>query len=155
MSLAHRQAVSYQRPGWVTRQIVNPILMYAAKHFGLSIDGTCVLCVRGRRTGLDREVVVYVLNLDGNRYLVAPRGRTEWVRNLHEAGAGVLRLGSREELVHAYDVADDEKPPILRAYLRRWGGTVGRFFDVPDGEVGDSELRRIAPSHPVFRLAHR
>lgn len=155
MALAQRQAVSYQRPGWVTRQIVNPILMYAAKHFGLSIDGTCVLCVRGRRTGLDREVVVYVLNLDGQRYLVAPRGQTEWVRNLHRAGAGTLRLGAHEELVYAYEIPDEAKPPILRAYLRRWGRRVGRYFDVPDGDVGDSDLRRIAPAHPVFRLSHR
>jgi deazaflavin-dependent oxidoreductase (nitroreductase family) len=155
MALAQSQPVSYQRPDWVARRIVNPILMYAAKHFGLGVDGACVLCVRGRRTGLDREVVIHVLNLEGQRYLVAPRGETEWVRNLRQAEAATLSLGGVQQVIHANVVPDEEKPPILRAYLRRWARTGGRYFDVPDGDVGDSELERIAPAHPVFRLTHR
>jgi hypothetical protein len=136
---------------------VNPILTYATKHFGLSIDGACVLAVRGRRTGVVREVVVYVLRTEdeGRRYLVAPRGETDWVRNLRRTRVAVLRLGRREEIVHAYEVREDARPPILREYLRRWGRVVGRYFDVtgPDADAG--EFRRIARAHPVFRLAHR
>jgi hypothetical protein len=146
----------YQRPGWVARRVVNPILTYATKHFGLSIDGACVLAVRGRRTGAEREVVVYVLRMDdGGRFLVAPRGETEWVRNLRRARVGVLRLGRREEIVHAFEVREDARPPILREYLRRWGRVVGRYFDVAGPDADASEFRRIARAHPVFRLSHR
>jgi hypothetical protein len=147
----------YQRPGWVARRVVNPILTYATKHFGLSIDGACVLAVRGRRTGVVREVVVYVLRTeaDGRRYLVAPRGETDWVRNLRRARVGVLRLGRREEIVHAYEVSEDARPPIIREYLRRWGRVVGRYFDVAGPDADAAEFRRIARAHPVFRLAHR
>jgi hypothetical protein len=147
----------YQRPGWVARQIVNPMLTYAVKHFGLSVDGACVLAVRGRRTGVEREVVVYVLRMPENakRFLVAPRGQTEWVRNLRRAGTGTLRRGAREEIVHAFEVDDDAKPPILREYLRRWRRVVGDYFDVAGPDASDADLRRIAPAHPVFRLSHR
>jgi hypothetical protein len=147
----------YQRPGWVARRVVNPMLSYATQHFGLSIDGACVLAVRGRHTGVEREVVVYVLRMDddGGRFLVAPRGETDWVRNLRRAGVGVLRLGRREEIVHAFEVRENARPPILRAYLRRWGRIVGRYFDVTGPDADATEFRRIAHAHPVFRLSHR
>jgi deazaflavin-dependent oxidoreductase (nitroreductase family) len=120
---------------------------------GLSVWGSRVLAVRGRRSGEWRTVPVNLLTHDGARYLVAPRGHTQWVRNLRAAGgAGELRLGRRCEVFHADEVGDAEKPEILRAYLRRWKFEVGVFFDGVDASAPDETLRAIAPGYPVFRL---
>jgi hypothetical protein len=95
---------------------------------------------------------VNLLVHEGDRYLVAPRGHTQWVANLRAAGTGELRLGRRVEQFEATEVNDDDKPQILRAYLRRWKVEVGVFFSGVDANSPEEELRRIAPDHPVFRL---
>jgi hypothetical protein len=90
--------------------------------------------------------------VDGARYLVAPRGHTQWVRNLRETGEGRLLLGHRSENFRATEIPDEEKPPLLRRYLKRWKFESGAFFGGVGPESTDEELRRIAPDHPVFRL---
>jgi deazaflavin-dependent oxidoreductase (nitroreductase family) len=120
---------------------------------GLSLFGSRVLAVRGRSTGEWRTVPVNLLTHDGARYLVAPRGHTQWVRNLRAAGgAGELRLGRRTEAFVADELADADKPEVLRAYLRRWKFEVGVFFDGVDHTASDETLLAIAPGYPVFRL---
>jgi deazaflavin-dependent oxidoreductase (nitroreductase family) len=120
---------------------------------GLSLFGSRVLAVRGRRSGEWRTVPVNLLTHGGARYLVAPRGHTQWVRNLRAAdGAGELRLGRRTEAFVADELADADKPAILRAYLRRWKFEVGVFFDGVDHNASDETLLAIAPGYPVFRL---
>jgi deazaflavin-dependent oxidoreductase (nitroreductase family) len=111
-----------------------------------------VLEVRGRKTGEPRRTPVNLLTLDGARYLVAPRGHTQWVRNLRAGGEGRLLLGRRAEDFGASEVADDDKPAILRAYLKRWKWEVGAFFGGVGPDAADDELRRIAPDHPIFRI---
>ncbi len=120
---------------------------------GLSLWGSRVLAVRGRKSGEWRTTPVNLLTHDGQRYLVAPRGHTQWVRNLRAAGTGELRLGRRAEAFRATELPDAEKPAVLRAYLRRWKFEVGVFFDGVDADASDAELLRIAPGYPVFRLA--
>jgi hypothetical protein len=95
---------------------------------------------------------VNLLTLEGERYLVAPRGETQWVRNLRAAGDGELRVGRRTEVFRATELADADKVGVLRAYLRRWKAEVGVFFDGVGPDASDADLRRIAPNHPVFRL---
>jgi deazaflavin-dependent oxidoreductase (nitroreductase family) len=119
---------------------------------GLSVAGSRVLEVRGRKTGEPRRTPVNLLTLDGTRYLVAPRGHTQWVRNLRARGEGRLLLGRRAEGFTAVDVPDDDKVPILREYLRRWKWEVGAFFGGVGPDSSDAELRRIAPDHPIFRI---
>ena len=119
---------------------------------GLSLWGTRVLAVRGRASGEWRTAPVNVLTVDGERYLVAPRGHTQWVRNLRVAGGGELRLGRRVEAFTAQELPDDDKPPVLRAYLRRWAFEVRAFFDGVDATAPEAVLRAIAPGYPVFRL---
>jgi deazaflavin-dependent oxidoreductase (nitroreductase family) len=120
---------------------------------GLSIWGSRVLAVRGRRSGEWRTVPVNLLTHEGARYLVAPRGHSQWVRNLRAAGgAGELRLGRRTEEFVADELADSDKPEILRGYLRRWKFEVGVFFDGVDHTASDETLLAIAPGYPVFRL---
>ena len=91
-------------------------------------------------------------HFEGNRYLVAPRGVTQWVRNLREAGEGELRVGRRIERFRATELPDAEKPSILRAYLKRWKAEVGVFFGGVNADSPEEELRRISPDHPIFRI---
>ena len=141
----------YQRPGWFTKHIFNRFVALLTR-LGLSVWGSRVLVVRGRTSGVPRETPVNLLTIDGTRYLVAPRGETQWVRNLRVAGDGALRLGRRLEQFQAVEIDDIDKPPILRAYLRRWNAEVGMFFAGVSADSSDDELRRIAPQHPVFRI---
>jgi deazaflavin-dependent oxidoreductase (nitroreductase family) len=120
---------------------------------GLSVWGSRVLAVRGRKSGEWRTTPVNLLTHDGERYLVAPRGHTQWVRNLRATGhTGELRVGRRTEVFTADEIADDAKPAVLRAYLKRWKFEVGVFFDGVDASASDATLARIAPGYPVFRL---
>jgi deazaflavin-dependent oxidoreductase (nitroreductase family) len=119
---------------------------------GVSVAGSRVLEVRGRTSGQPRQTPVNPLTLEGTRYLVAPRGHTQWVRNLRAHGEGRLLAGRRAEEFTAIELTDDEKPPILREYLRRWKWEVGAFFSGVGPDSSDEELRRIAPDHPVFHV---
>jgi deazaflavin-dependent oxidoreductase (nitroreductase family) len=119
---------------------------------GISVWGSRVLAVRGRSSGEWRTTPVNLLVVDGVRYLVAPRGVTQWVRNLRAAGGGELRVGRRVEAFRADELDDDAKPVVLREYLRRWAFEVGVFFDGVSASSSDDELRRIAPGYPVFRI---
>ena len=141
----------YVAPGWFTRTIFNPFIAVLTRA-GLSVWGSRELRVRGRRSGEWRSVPVNLLSHDGRRYLVAPRGHTHWVRNLRVTGEGELRVGRRVESFRATELADDDKPPVLRAYLERWKAEVGVFFGGVSAKSSDDELRRIAPDHPVFVL---
>ena len=141
----------YVAPGWFTRHVVNPAIAGLTRA-GLSVWGSRELRVRGRSSGEWRTTPVNVLTVDGERYLVAPRGETHWVRNLRAAGGGELRLGRRTAAFRSTEVTDDQKVEVLRAYLRRWKAEAGVFFGGVSATSSDDELRRIAPRHPVFRL---
>jgi deazaflavin-dependent oxidoreductase (nitroreductase family) len=141
----------FQRPGWITTHVLNRIVAGLSR-LGLSVYGSRVLEVRGRRSGEWRSTPVNLLRHDGGEYLVAPRGHTQWVRNLRAGGAGRLRVGRRIEAFTAVELADADKPPVLRAYLRRWKVEVGIFFDGVGPDSTDADLLRVAPDHPVFRL---
>jgi deazaflavin-dependent oxidoreductase (nitroreductase family) len=141
----------YLAPGFVTRRIMNPLVAVATRR-GVGLAGSRVLTVQGRTSGLPRQTVVNLLELDGQRYLVAPRGTTEWVRNLRVAGEASLRVGRRTESVTAVELEDAAKVLVLREYLRRWGWEVGAFFEGISADSTDGELAAIAPDFPVFRL---
>jgi deazaflavin-dependent oxidoreductase (nitroreductase family) len=142
----------YVKPGWFTRKVFNPAVA-ALTRAGVSVWGSRELRVRGRTSGEWRATPVNLLVFDGDRYLVAPRGETQWVRNLRVAWEGELRVGRRIETFRATELGDDEKIEVLRAYLNRWKAEVGIFFDGVSAKSSDIEIRRIAPNHPVFRLA--
>lgn len=120
---------------------------------GISVQGSRVLAVRGRTSGQWRTTPVNPLTLDGKRYLVAPRGHTQWVRNLRAAGGGELRVGHRTEAFTATELPDDQKPPVLRSYLRTWKWEVGMFFEGVDADSPDARLLEIAPGFPVFQIS--
>ena len=146
------ESTHYRKPGWFTRHVLNGAVA-AATHCGVSIWGSRVLEVPGRRTGIPRRVPVNLLVLDGRHYLVAPRGESEWVRNVRAADGHLdLLLGRTRHRHWAEELTDHEKPPVLRAYLRRWRAEVGAFFDGVGPDATDTELQAIAHRHPVFRL---
>jgi deazaflavin-dependent oxidoreductase (nitroreductase family) len=141
-----------KRPGWFTKNIFNRIVAGLTR-LGVSLLGSRVLEVRGRSSGVPRRTPVNLLELEGERYLVAPRGDTQWARNLRVAGEGRLLIGWRSERFTATEVSDEaQKAAILRAYLRRWVLEVATFFDGVRPRASEEKLRSIAPKHPVFRL---
>ena len=145
----------YLQPGWFTKNVFNRIVAGLTR-MGVSVLGSRVLEVRGRTSGEPRQVPVNLLTVDRQRYLVAPRGETQWVRNLRASGGeAILLLGRRREGVAATELADEEKAPLLRAYLKRWKAEIGVFFKGVGPDASDEELLRIAPGYPVFRLRDR
>jgi deazaflavin-dependent oxidoreductase (nitroreductase family) len=120
---------------------------------GVSVWGSRVLSVRGRKSGEMRSTPVNLLTVDGQRYLVSPRGHSQWVRNIRVVGEGELRVGRRVERFVPTELADADKPAILRAYLKRWKFEVGVFFDGVDATASDEKLLEIAPGYPVFKIA--
>jgi len=145
----------YRRPGWFTRHVMNRLVARLTR-MGVSVWGSRVLEVRGRRSGEPRRVPVNLLELDGHRYLVSARGEGEWVRNVRAAdGALDLLLGRHREPVRAVELADAAKVPVLRAYLARWKAEVGAFFDGIDADSDDEAIAAIAHRHPVFVLEGR
>lgn len=141
----------YLPPTGAADRLFNAVAGWLTGH-GISLKGSRVLAVRGRTSGEWRTTPVNLLTLDGRRYLVAPRGRTQWVRNIRAAGGGELRLGRRVEAFTVAEVADADKLPVLRAYVKEWGWEVGRFFEGIDAGSSDEEFAAIAPGFPVFTV---
>jgi deazaflavin-dependent oxidoreductase (nitroreductase family) len=128
----------YLRPPWGARVIGNRM----ARLFARSVLST--LSVRGRTSGRWRSVPVAVLDHDGERYLIAPRGNTEWSRNLRAAKSGRLRRKRRVEEFEVVKVPTDERAPLIAVYLEEFGRfpTVAETFrQLPD-----------PADHPAFRI---
>jgi deazaflavin-dependent oxidoreductase (nitroreductase family) len=141
----------YKKPDWFTRHLFNPIVALFTR-MGLSLRGSRILAVKGRKTGEWRTTPVNLLTHDGARYLVAPRGETQWARNIRAAGTAELRLGRKREQIRVEEIPDDARRDILRAYLKLWKWETGQFFDGVSADSPEEDLRRIAPDHPVFRI---
>ncbi len=134
-----------------TRHVLNPIVAFLARR-GINLAGAAVLGVRGRTSGELRTTPVNPLTVDGHRYLVAPRGETQWVRNIRVAGQAQLTRGRTTEAVTAVELGDDVKVPILRSYLEKWAWETGVFFDGVKADAPEETLRAIAPKHPIFEI---
>jgi F420H(2)-dependent quinone reductase len=142
----------YKRPDWVTRNVFNR-LMSGLTRLGISVRGSRVLEHRGRTSGELHHTPVNLLTIDGTQYLVAPRGETQWVRNVrHADGHLVLILGRRRTICTAHEVPLEARIPILREYLRRWKFETGMFFEGVSPDSTDNEWAAEATRHPVFAL---
>ena len=118
---------------------------------GLAPAGFYLLEVRGRKSGKLYRTPVDVLDFQGKAYLVAPRGRTQWVRNAEAAGEVVLKRGSQRTTYGLKPVAFADRPPILKAYLDRFKSQVQRYFTVQAGSPPE-EFIPVAENYPVFEL---
>lgn len=136
----------YLPPPWGARVIGNRMArIFAGKVLS-------VLTVRGRRTGHRQQVPVAVLHHGGKRYLIAPRGHTDWSRNLAAAGTGWLTRAGRTEHVEVEQVPVDRRAPLIEAYLARFGTyptVAATFRDLPD--PADHPTFRIRSSRPSAR----
>jgi deazaflavin-dependent oxidoreductase (nitroreductase family) len=143
----------YREPGRLTRSIMNPAVQFLTR-MGISVWGSRILEVRGRKSGEPRRTPVNLLVVDGRSYLVSPRGEGQWVRNVRaDGGRLALLLGRHRDERVARELSDSEKAPILRAYLQRWKMEVGVFFDGVTADSEEQDVLRIAPDHPVFALS--
>ncbi len=144
-------AIAYREPNRVERA-ANAVIRSLAE-LGISIAGTRALRVRGRKTGQQRAVVINLLTVDGVDYVVAPRGDTQWVRNVR--AAGVVEVGPRwrRQRARVSEVDDAEKPELLQRYLARWYWQVKDHVGGVTPDSSDEQLRAAAPGIPVFRLA--
>ena len=142
----------YLEPGWFTRNVFNRAVRRLTR-MGLSVYGSAELRVRGRSSGEWRTTPVNVLTRGGVRYLVAPRGVTQWVRNLRAAGTGELRVGRATTPFTANELSDDAKLPVVRAYLEKWAWETSQFFENISAASPDDDLRTAAPGFPVFAIA--
>ena len=144
----------YLEPGWFTRNVFNRSVRRLTR-WGISVMGSRELGVVGRVSGKMRTTPVNLMNFEGQQYLVSPRGHSQWVRNLRAAGGGELRVGRKVTTFTAVDLADADKEPVLREYLRRWSWEVGAFFDGLDAKSSPEKLAEVAPSFPVFVITSR
>jgi hypothetical protein len=142
----------YKAPDWFTTHVFNKVVAGLTR-MGVSVLGSRVLEHRGRASGELHHTPVNLLTLDGTQYLVAPRGETQWVRNVrHSDGHLVLILGRRRQICRATEMAPADAVRVLRAYLRRWKFEVGMFFDGITPDATDEEWAAAAPKHPVFEI---
>ena len=142
----------YRKPGFTTLRILNPLGCFLTDQLGIGLKGSRVLSVRGRKSGKWFRTPVNPLEFSGQRYLVSPRGTTQWVRNIRASREARLSFRRKTETIHVEEVPDAEKAPILRAYLKNWAWEVGTFFAGVGATASEEELLRIAPDHPVFRI---
>jgi deazaflavin-dependent oxidoreductase (nitroreductase family) len=143
---------AHHPPGWFTRNVFNRFVGWLARR-GVSIAGSRELEVTGRKSGEPRRTPVNPLDYDGRRYLVAPRGEVQWVKNVRVNPTAKLIKGGKSEEITLSEITDEqERIPLLRAYLEKWRWETGVFFDGVKADAPEEELARIAPDHPAFRI---
>ena len=118
---------------------------------GLGFSYNYLLQVRGRKSGKLYSTPIDLLEYNGQRFLVAPRGRTQWVRNAEAAGEITLKKGSSRQRFRLRPLSEAEKPEILKAYLDTFKREVQRYFPVAAGSPPEAFVE-IAPDYPVFEL---
>jgi deazaflavin-dependent oxidoreductase (nitroreductase family) len=119
---------------------------------GFGMKHNYLLQVRGRKSGKLYSSPINLLESSGKRFLIAPRGRTQWVRNAEAAGEATLKKGRFQQRYRLQPVADAEKPALLKAYLDSFKTTVQRYFPVPAGSAADAFVE-VAANYPVFEMA--
>jgi deazaflavin-dependent oxidoreductase (nitroreductase family) len=140
---------SFQKPSAVERLFNRIFGLWVG--LGLGLSHNYVLQVRGRKTGRMYSTPVNLLYVDGEKYLVAPRGEAHWVRNVRASGEIWLKKAFRREHFLVKEVSAPERPVLLKEYLERYRKTVQRYFTVPVGSDKEA-FEGISERHPVFRL---
>jgi len=118
---------------------------------GLGFKHNYLLQVRGRKSGKLYSTPIDLLEIGGRRYLVAPRGQTQWVRNAEAAGAVTLKKGSFQQSFHLRPIVDGDKAPLLKAYLEKFRKEVQTYFPIAAGSDVEA-FEGIAANYPVFEL---
>jgi deazaflavin-dependent oxidoreductase (nitroreductase family) len=141
----------YHKPSGFVKFMNSVVGRLAA--IGLIPGDTALLQVRGRRSGQTRSTAITWVEDAGQRYLVAPRGTTEWVRNVRAAGGqATIRHRRKNQNVRLEEVPVEQRAPIIKAYLKKTAMVTKREFGLePDAPI--EEFEKIAERHPVFRIS--
>jgi deazaflavin-dependent oxidoreductase (nitroreductase family) len=143
-------AASFRAPS-APERVFNRLFGFLVGH-GIGFPYNYLLQVRGRKSGRIYSTSVDLLEIDGRRYLVAPRGQTQWVRNAEAAGEVTLKRGRISQKFRLRSLTDQEKPEILKAYLDQFRREVQRHFPVPAGSSSES-FRPLLQQYPAFELS--
>jgi hypothetical protein len=135
-----------------TARVANSLFRWLAEA-GISVAGSRALRVRGRKTGKPHGVVINLLTVDGRDFAVSPRGNTQWARNARAAGEVEMGPRWRSRRMAVVELADDEKPALLKLYLERWYWEVKGHIGGLTPHSTDEEIAAASPSIPVFELA--
>ncbi|HET9111009.1 MAG TPA: nitroreductase family deazaflavin-dependent oxidoreductase [Ktedonobacterales bacterium] len=131
---------------------VNDALITTLLRAGVKMGTASLLTVRGRKSGQPHTVPVLLVERDGQRWLVAPYGVVQWVRNIRAAGRAALTRGRRSEAITVTELSAQEAAPILKQYLVvQHAADIRAYF----GATKDSPLEafeREAARHPVFKI---
>jgi deazaflavin-dependent oxidoreductase (nitroreductase family) len=141
--------MDFRQPNLLDR-ILNRLFGLLLK-LGIGLAHNYLLEVRGRKTGKVYSTPVNVLEYKGKKYLVAPRGYTQWVRNVETSGEATLVQRAERTEVRLRTVADEEKPEILKAYLDRFKLTVQRYFPIAAGSPAEA-FKSLAMRYPVYEI---
>jgi deazaflavin-dependent oxidoreductase (nitroreductase family) len=131
-------------------RIFNRVFGFAVG-LGLGFSYNYLLQVRGRKSGKIYSSPIDLLEIEGKRFLVAPRGRTQWVRNAEAAGEVTLKKGKLQQRFRLRALSDQEKPEILKAYLDRFKREVQTYFPLPAGSPVEA-FRELVQRYPAFEL---
>jgi deazaflavin-dependent oxidoreductase (nitroreductase family) len=145
-----QSSIEFMRPSPLDR-IVNRVFGFLVR-IGFGLAHNFLLEVPGRKSGRIYATPVNVLTHKNKRYLVAPRGDTQWVRNVVVSQKATLVRGAKRENVRMRAIADEAKPEILKAYVDCYRLTVQRYFPIPAG----SPLKDFEPlvgRYPVFEIS--
>ena len=134
-------AAPYRKSGFFNNRVVNPLMA--------ALGLAPALTVRGRASGRRYTMPVLPLDYEGKRYLVAPRGNTQWARNLRAVGECELRAGGRKSRFTAREIPAAERAPLVAAYVKRYGSKYGGFVAKEFAALPDPT------DHPVFLLETR
>jgi deazaflavin-dependent oxidoreductase (nitroreductase family) len=141
----------YNKPG-KSVAFFNAIVAWMADR-GITLAGARTLEVRGRKSGAIQRIPVNPLRQDGRTFLIGARGETQWARNVRASGECTLRGGRTSTVYRVTEVADVDKPAVLRPYLKRWGWEVASLMPVKiSADSSDAELVAAGPVIPVFEL---
>jgi len=144
----------YRRSTWFILHLANPLARYFSGRLGWGTSsGIRILKVKGSKTGKIYSIPIRLLELDKKKYLVALQGETFWVKNLRkQKGNGQIEFGGRTTDFSSKELPDQEKLPILRAYLKKWWSVSRPLTTVTSPDAPYDEIRKAAPLHPVFEL---
>ncbi len=140
---------SFRAPG-AGERVFNRIFGFVVG-LGWGFSYNYLLQVRGRKSGKVYSTPIDLLEMNGKRFLVAPRGRTQWVRNAEAAGEVTLKRGKLQQRFRLRVLSDQEKPEVLKAYLDQFKREVQSYFPVPAGSSVET-FRELVQSYPAFEL---
>jgi len=150
---SHADGATSRVPWFVP--LFNPILMFLLAA-GVPLGFNRLVTIQGRKSGLPRTAAIAVIEVSGRRYVWAPWGEVNWVRNLRAAGRATVTVRGRKEEVRATELDPtervaffrDEVGPLVRGIpLGMW------FIRTVDG-VDLNDPLEAAEGRPVFEL-HR